>query len=106
LRYLSAHGEYRADLDKAVPTLASWRLAALLSFLTTAEVDRLIAACDGDSSSGRRGRAIVLLLARFRLRAGDVARMRLIDLEWQTGISGKGRYRCGCRCRRWSATQS
>jgi integrase len=92
---LNAHGECRADLDKAVPTLASWRLAELPRFLTTAEVDRLIAACDGDSSSRRRDRAILLLLARLGLRAGDVAQMRLVDLEWQTGtlrVSGKGRY--------------
>ena len=95
LRYLSAHGECRVDLDKAVPTLASWRLAELPRFLTTAEVDRLIAACDGDSSSRRRDRAILLLLARLGLRAGDVAQMRLVDLEWPTGtlrVSGKGRY--------------
>jgi site-specific recombinase XerD len=95
LQYLSEHGECRADLDKAVPAFASWRLAELPRYLTTAQVDRLIAACDGASPSRRRDRVILLLLARLGLRAGDVARMRIVDLEWQTGtlrVSGKGRY--------------
>jgi integrase len=55
----------------------------------------VIAACDGDSPSLLRDRAIVLLLARLGLRAGDVARLRLTDIEWQSGtmrVAGKGRY--------------
>jgi site-specific recombinase XerD len=94
LQYLSDHGECRADLDQAVPAFASWRLAELPRYLTTTQVDRLIAACDGASSSRRRDRAILLLLARLGLRAGDVAQMRMVDIEWQTGtlrVSGKGR---------------
>ena len=37
----------------------------------------------------------LLLLSRLGLRAGDVARLRLGDIEWQSGtlrVSGKGRY--------------
>jgi integrase len=33
----------------------------------------------------RRDRAIVLLLARLGLRAGDVAQLRLNNIEWETG---------------------
>ena len=43
----------------------------------------------------RRDRAILLLLARLGLRAGDVAQLRLDDIEWETGslrVSGKSRY--------------
>jgi integrase len=55
----------------------------------------LIAACGGSSPQRRRDRAILLLPARLGLRAGDVALLRLGDIEWQTGtlrVSGKGRY--------------
>ena len=45
----------------------------------------MIAACDGNAGARQRDRAIVLLLARLGLRAGDVAQLRLIDIEWQTG---------------------
>jgi integrase len=95
LRYLSAHGRCQADLDQAVPTFASWRLARLPRYLTAEQVDGLIAACDGSSPARRRDRAIILLLARLGLRAGDVAGLRVSDIEWETGtlrVSGKGRY--------------
>ena len=39
----------------------------------TEEVDRLIAACDGTDPGRLRDRAIVLMLVRLGLRAGDVA---------------------------------
>jgi site-specific recombinase XerD len=95
LRYLSAQGLCQADLDQAVPTFASWRLARLPRYLTAEQVDSLIAACDGSLTGRRRDRAIVLLLARLGLRAGDVAGLRMADIEWEAGtlrVSGKGRY--------------
>jgi site-specific recombinase XerD len=95
LRYLSAHGRCQADLDQALPTFASRRLARLPRYLTAEQVDGLIAACDGSSPARRRDRAIILLLARLGLRAGDVAGLRVSDIEWETGtlrVSGKGRY--------------
>jgi site-specific recombinase XerD len=95
LRYLSARGLCQADLDQAVPTFASWRLARLPRYLTAEQVDSLIVACDGSSPGRRRDRAIILLLARLGLRAGDVAGLRIADIEWEAGtlrVCGKGRY--------------
>jgi integrase len=95
LRYLSARGQCQADLDRVVPTFASWRLARLPRYLTAEQVARLIAACDGSSPARRRDRAIILILARLGLRAGDVAELRIGDIEWEAGtlrVSGKGRY--------------
>jgi integrase len=63
--------------------------------LSAEQVNALIAACDGSSSARRRDRAILLLLSRLGLRAGDVARLRLSDIEWESGalrVSGKGAY--------------
>jgi site-specific recombinase XerD len=95
LRYLAAKGRCRAGLADAVPGYAHWRLANLPRFLAAKQVNQLIAACDGDVVARRRDRAIVLLLARLGLRAGDVAQLRLDDIEWKTGslrVSGKSRY--------------
>ena len=95
LRYLSARGQCQADLDQVVPTFASWRLARLPRYLTAEQVASLITACDGGSPGRRRDRAMILLLARLGLRAGDVAGLRIGDIEWETGtlrVSGKGRY--------------
>lgn len=95
LRYLGFRGLCRIDLDQAVPSLAHWRLATLPQSLTAQEVTRLVAACDGDSTRDLRDRAIILLLVRLGLRAGDVAQLRLADIEWESGtlrVSGKSRY--------------
>ena len=95
LRYLSARGLCQADLDQAVPTFASWRLARLPRYLTAEQVDSLVAACDGSSPARRRDRAMILLLARLGLRAGDVAGLRIADIEWEAGtlrVAGKGGY--------------
>ncbi|MGI9485504.1 MAG: tyrosine-type recombinase/integrase [Geminicoccaceae bacterium] len=95
LRYLAVDGKCQADLDKAVPAYARWRLAELPRYLTATQVGSLIAACDGDAPGCHRDRAILLLLVRLGLRAGDVAGLRLDDIEWQTGslrVCGKSRY--------------
>ena len=95
LRYLAVEGHCQAGLDNVVPAYAHWRLADMPRYLSAEQVNRLIAACDGDAVARRRDRAIVLLLARLGLRAGDVAQLRLVDIEWQTGslrVSGKSRY--------------
>jgi site-specific recombinase XerD len=95
LRYLGVQDLCRPGLDQAVPSLAHWRLATLPRCLSADEVDRLIAACDGDSRGRLRDRAIVLLLVRLGVRAGDLANLRVSDIEWDFGtlrVLGKGRY--------------
>ena len=95
LRYLAVEGRCRPGLDNAVPAYAHWQLADMPRYLSAEQVNRLIVACDGDAGARRRDRAIVLLLARLGLRAGDVAQLRLADIEWQTGslrVTGKSRY--------------
>jgi len=95
LRYLAVTGRSRPGLVEVVPGYARWRLADLPRYLSTEQVNRLIAACDGEGIARRRDRAIVLLLARLGLRAGDVAQLRLDEIEWETGslrVSGKSRY--------------
>jgi len=95
LRYLAVEGRCQAGLADVVPGYARWRLADLPRYLAADQVNRLIAACDGEVIERRRDRAILLLLARLGLRAGDVAQLRLADIEWETGslrVSGKSRY--------------
>jgi site-specific recombinase XerD len=95
LRYLAVKGRCRAGLADVVPGYAHWRLADLPRYLAAEQVNRLIAACDGEAVERRRDRAILLLLARLGLRAGDVAQLRLDEIEWATGslrVSGKSRY--------------
>jgi site-specific recombinase XerD len=97
LRFLVATGQCAAGLDQAIPTIAHWRLARLPKYLSGEAVERVIASCDLTVSIGVRDRAVLLLLARLGLRAGDVADLRLAAIDWQAGtvlVAGKNRRQC------------
>jgi site-specific recombinase XerD len=83
LRFLIAQGRCRANLLGAIPVVAHWRLASLPRYLPPEDVERIIAACDPSSAIGKRDLAILLLLARLGLRAGDIVQMRLSDIDWK-----------------------
>src|SRR5664280_395980 len=94
LRFLIADGKCATGLDAAIPVLAHWRLSSLPRYLHPDEVERVIASCDSATSIGKRDRAILLLLARLGLRAGDIVQLRLADVDWKEAgicVSGKGR---------------
>ncbi|MBC8379268.1 MAG: tyrosine-type recombinase/integrase [Planctomycetes bacterium] len=94
LRFLIAEGKCAAGLDAAIPVLAHWRLSSLPRYVQPEEVERIITSCDLNAPVGRRDRAILLLLARLGLRAGDIVKLRLGDIDWQGAwlyVSGKGR---------------
>lgn len=94
IRFLIAEGHCAVGLDAAIPRVAHWRLSVLPRSLSPDEVERVIASCDSASPVGRRDRAILLLLARLGLRAGDVAHLRLRDIDWQEAwirVRGKSR---------------
>jgi integrase/recombinase XerD len=62
--------------------------------LSPEEVERVLAATDRSTSRGCRDYAILLLLARLGLRAGEIASLELGDLLWRSGeivVHGKGR---------------
>jgi site-specific recombinase XerD len=94
LRYLAVTGRCSADLVDSLPTIAHWHLSALPRHLDPADLERVVDATKPTSEQGARDRAVVLLLARLGLRSGDVAGLRLGDIDWQGGrllVSGKGR---------------
>ncbi|MBP0625204.1 tyrosine-type recombinase/integrase [Cupriavidus sp. LEh25] len=93
-RFLFVHGHVARDLSVCIPTVRRWRQAEIPAFLTPEQIERLLATTDRPISSGRRDRAVLLLLARLGLRPGEVATLELDDLHWRTGeitIRGKGR---------------
>jgi integrase/recombinase XerD len=95
LRFLIAEGKCASGLDECIPVLAHWRLASLPRYLQPNEVERLIASCDPASAVSKRDRAILLLLARLGLRAGDIVQLRLCDIDWKGAwiqVCGKGRH--------------
>jgi integrase/recombinase XerD len=94
LRFLHLRGETAQDLSSCVPAVAGWRLAALPKALETAQIERLLTSFDR-SPIGLRDAAIIRLLLRLGLRAGEVASLTLDDVDWSSGeitVRGKGRH--------------
>ncbi len=93
LRFLFRHGATAADLSLAVPTVRRWRFSDVPRYVSAEDVERLLGACDRSTATGRRDHAILLLLARLGLRAGEVVALELDDLRWRDGeivVRGKG----------------
>jgi integrase/recombinase XerD len=93
LRFLHVQGLLAAPLAQAVPPVAGRRGAGLPRGVPAATLGRLLASCDRRTGVGRRDHAVLLLLARLGLRAGEVARLCLDDIDWRTGelvAHGKG----------------
>jgi len=94
LRFLIAEGQCATGLEAAIPVVPQWRLSSLPRYLLSEDVERVIASCNLDTSVGRRDRAVLLLLARMGLRAGDIVQLRLGDIDWKEAtvrVCGKGR---------------
>jgi site-specific recombinase XerD len=94
LRFLVAEGRVPSGLEHGVPTMPRWRLSALPRYLEAPEIERVVTNCDVSKGHGLRDHAILLLLARLGLRAGDIVGMTLGDIDWQRGtlrVRGKGR---------------
>jgi len=92
LRYLAMEGRCRPGLEQALTSPANWSQQSLPRGLTSQEIERVLALCPS-TRTGIRDRAILLLLVRLGLRAGDVAALRLSDLCFQTAtlrVGGKG----------------
>ena len=94
LRYLAVHNLCDPALVDALPTIAHWKRASCPDYLSKEEVEKLIVACNPVTAEGARDRAVLLLLVRLGLRAGDIVNLRHADIDWENGalqMAGKGR---------------
>jgi site-specific recombinase XerD len=94
LRFAFVEGWTATDLTTAVPAVANWQASALPRALDAQRVALLVGSCDRSTATGRRDYAILHLLTRLGLRAGEVAGLELGDVSWRRGellIRGKGR---------------
>jgi len=96
LRFGQLRGLTQAELAFAVPRAVNRRGAGLPRSLAQRDVARLMGSCDRRTRRGRRDYAMLLMLARLGLRAGELAGLNLDDVDWRAGeidVRGKG----GCR---------
>lgn len=93
LRFLHVTGRVSVPLVDAVPSVPGWRRVRLPRMIGADQVTRLLAGCDRSSPAGLRDHAVIVLMARLGLRAGEVGALQLSDVDWQAGlvtVRGKG----------------
>jgi site-specific recombinase XerD len=96
LRYLHHRGLNPLALAGCVPSIRQWKLASLPTYLSTAQVQKVLHGCDRATAMGRRDYAILMMLAKLGLRADEVATLTLDDVDWRSGemlVRAKGRQR-------------
>ncbi len=94
LRFCFLDGLVEADLAGAALAVTGRRRFPLPRGISRADALALLAACDRRRRTGRRDYAVLMLLLRLGLRAGEAAALTLEDIDWRTGeitVHGKGR---------------
>ena len=98
LGFLHVDGVIVQSLAAAVPSVACRRLTGLPKGLDHDQVRRLLASCDSHTPNGRRDVAVLTMLVRLGLRAGEVAKLALDDIDWRAGeIVVHGKANCSER---------
>ncbi|MFO1157313.1 MAG: site-specific integrase [Reyranellaceae bacterium] len=96
LRYLHVRGLNPHALAGCVPSIRRWKFANLPTYLSAVQVQKVLDGCDRTTALGRRDYAVLLMLARLGLRAGEVVTLTLDDIDWRAGemlVRAKGRQR-------------
>jgi integrase len=84
-RFARLRGFIASDLAAVVPSVPNWEMSGLPKHLPTGAVQRVLAACERSTARGKRDYAILLLLARLGLRAGEIVALQLEDIDWVNG---------------------
>lgn len=92
-RFLLVAGFVRRALAEAVPPAVGWHERVIPTGISASDVQRLLRSCDRRTTVGCRDFAIILLLSRLGLRAGEALGLRIDEIDWRRGeivIHGKG----------------
>lgn len=93
LRYLFLRELIGVDLSHQLPKVASWPQAQPPKWLPAEDIQRVLNCCSRHTPAGQRDYAILLLLARLGLRAGEILSLELEDIRWEAAeidVRGKG----------------
>lgn len=83
LRFAAARRLVGTELAESVPSVYQRRLESVPVGIGADDIDRILASWTPDSATKCRDRAVLLLLATYGIRTGQVVELRLGDLEWR-----------------------
>jgi len=83
LRFMHLRGHVTWDLVSAVPVIPSFKLDRLPRVMAKEDIERILAVVDRTTAVGRRDYAILLVLATYGMRSGQICALRLEDIDWR-----------------------
>lgn len=84
-RYRTTCGDQVSGLSAVITNPVHWKLASLPRALKPDEADRLLQSFKTVRRSPKRGYAIVRCALDMGLRAGEIARLMISDIDWHVG---------------------
>jgi integrase len=93
LRFCFIEGLVDTDFSRAALLVRGRSSSPLPRGISRADARALLGSCDRRHALGRRDYAIIVILLRLGLRRGEVAGLRLDDIDWRAGglvVVGKG----------------
>lgn len=81
-RFCRQRGHTLTPLDRAVPTLRTYKLASVPRGLSVEQVQQVLRGIDRTTPAGRRDYAVLQLLASYGVRGGQVRALRLDEIDW------------------------
>ena len=85
LRFCFIEGLVEVDLSQAALPVTGRRRSLLPRGIGKDVAAALLGSCDRRTAIGRRDYALIITLLRLGLRRGEVARIRLGDIDWRAG---------------------
>lgn len=82
-RFAEAQGSCRKGLAASIRAPRVYSQASLPQGPSWEDVRRLLATTEGDQRHNIRARPMLMLLAIYGLRAGEVSRLRIEDFDWE-----------------------
>lgn len=93
LRFCFLEGLVDSDISEAALPITGRRRSPLPRGIARHDADSLLVSCDRRTGIGRRDYALIITLLRLGLRRGEIAALRLDDIDWRAGllvVAGKG----------------
>lgn len=92
-RFLQQTQRLKENLADCVPSVVIWKHLTYPVTLSVRETQQLLNSCNRNSALGLRNFAVLMLLTQLGLRASEVCRLALGDIDWDKSeiiIRGKG----------------
>jgi integrase/recombinase XerD len=87
LRWLHSTGRTNRDLSTVVIAPSLYSLESIPSALRAQDVDKVLTAVrHDDTAKGARDYAILMLLSKYGMRAGEIVALRLDDIDWRKQV--------------------